>query len=67
MNCSLFGASYDKSAQYDFLCEKENGGWVKFEFNWYLKAVTEVESRMTRGRSFHSRSADGKKELTVVC
>ena len=23
MNCSLFGASNDKSAQYDFLCEEE--------------------------------------------
>ena len=23
MNCSLFGASNDKSAQYDFLCEQE--------------------------------------------
>ena len=36
---------------------KRDGGWVKFEFNWYLKAVTVVESRITIGRSFHSRIA----------
>ena len=43
-----------------------DGGWVKFEFNWYLKAVTVVESRITRGRSFHSRFADGKKGVKLL-
>ena len=34
-----------------------------FEFNLYMKAVIVVESRMTRGRSLHTRISDGKKEL----
>ena len=64
MNFSLFGASNDK---YNYLRKKRDSGWVKFAFNWYLKAVEVVELRMTRGWSFHSRIADGKKELKYLC